>query len=182
MMSASVLSGRPPSLSSQAISTLVCTHFNFTNVSQSDIRPLPSFYDRNYYLKGNNDRHSGQEFVLKLFNPLATTAQCMEGVNQIMRHLSSRGVLCPVPVVSGMGKDIIELSGVDLTHETKESADSKTLNYPVCVLSYLPGETFDSVEIKYLTSTLFNGIGELVAKMDKEMMVSGTFHLVLNLR
>lgn len=166
----SVLSGRPPALTSQAVSALVTTHFNFTSITESAIKSLPCYYDRNYYIQGHRDTDERSEFILKLFNPLSTSYQCLEGIVQVMKHLSSCGITCPAPLISHTGRELIELSGAELLNE---ASSDNLMKYPVCVLSYIPGEVFDQVDLKFKSAELISEIGELMGIIDRELLVSG---------
>ena len=169
-----MLSGRPPPLTSQAVAALATTHFNFTTISESSVKSLHGYYDRNYYLQG---RYQGGyqggshgQFVLKMFNPLSTPYRSVEGIIKVMKHLSSRGFVCPDPVVSRTGRELIELSTSELLGEV--SGDQTERRYPVSILSYIPGEVFNQVEQEFLSAELMTEVGEWMGRLDKELMVS----------
>ena len=48
-------------------------------------------------------------YALKLNNGLSTPVEVIDGVNKVMKHLHSRGLLSPCPLVSSTGKDYINL-------------------------------------------------------------------------
>lgn len=169
----SVLSSRPPPLTNQEVSTLALTHFDLTNVLESDIRSLPSYYDRNYYLKGSKGGESPSEFVLKIFNPQSTTLQHLQEIIHVLKHLFSCGITCSRPVVSCTGKELVQLCSAQLLNKTKDSGtDINAAKFLVCLLVYIPGEVFDLVDKKFLTANLIAEVGELMGRIDSELMVS----------
>lgn len=173
----SVAGGRPPQLSNQDAAAIIRKHFNFKNVDELSIKAFPSYRDRNYYFQGEHTDKSNYEFVFKLSNPLSTTFDVMEGVNGVMKHLSTHSLLSPYPLPSHTGKDLIELSSAQLLSQESgdHDDDEKKMKYPIYVLSFIPGLIFDHVDKKFLTPSLLHEVGELLGKMDKELMVR--FHL-----
>ena len=166
----SVAAGRPPSLSKHEASVVLTKHFNFKVVNDISIKAFPSYRDRNYFFQGDYTGDSANSFVFKLSNPLSTSFDVMEGVNNVMKHLNSRGLLSPYPLVSHTGKDLIQLSSAELKEGT-DGEQGSTMKYPVFVLSFIPGQMFDHVDKKYLAPALLYEIGELLGRIDKELMV-----------
>lgn len=225
--------GRPPVLSAEEVSRIVTEYFNFSSVRQDTLRQLPSYCDRNFYFQGERGEDEGQEFILKLSNPLSTSYGVVKGIIRVMKHLTSCGIVCPCPLPSETGGDLLQLSTTELKNsagseesdiskcqlssaelknsnseelcraELKKDSDSivkcqlrdtnskentkqelssveakdcgseeNTLKYPVYLLSFIPGQIFDHVDKKYLTPALLYEIGELLGKIDKELMVS----------
>lgn len=180
----SVAAGRPPSLSNHETSAILTKHFNFKAVIDVSIKAFPSYRDRNYFFQGDYIDESTNAFVFKLSNPLSTSLDVMEGVNQVMKHLNSRSLLSPYPLSSQTGRDVFQLSGAELkdvnseenimSAERKKDGDSEednVMKYPVYVLSFIPGQIFDHVEKKHITPALLYEVGELLGKIDKELMV-----------
>lgn len=168
----SVAEGRPPLLSSKDASLIIKKHFNFDKVNESSIKSFPSYRDRNYYFQGESIGESEFEFVFKLSNPLSTPFDVMDGVNQVMKHLYSCSLLSPYPLTSRTGKELVELSGAELLSDTgSDHAEHKNMKYPVYVLSFIPGFIFDHVDKKFLTPALLHEVGDLLGKIDKELMV-----------
>ena len=164
----SVAKGRPPSLTNEESSKVITRHFSFKEVNNASIKAFPSYRDRNYFFQGESTESSDNEFVFKLSNPLSSSFSVMEGVNEVMRHLNSRNLQSPYPLSSRTGKDLIQLSSAEL----KGSADEeKSMKYPVYVLSFIPGDIFDHVDKRHLTPELLYEVGELLGKIDKELMV-----------
>ena len=168
----SIAVGRPPLLSNDMVSTVMTNYFNFKEVSQLSIRSLPSYRDRTYYLRGETYEDSLYEFILKLSNPFSTSLEVIEGVNEVMKHLYSCGLLSPYPLPSKSGKELVVLTSDALAKngDQKEGV-ANGLKYPTCVLSFIPGHIFDHVDKVYLTPSLLNEIGVLLGKIDKELMV-----------
>ena len=167
----SVAAGRPPFLSTQQALAAIKKHFIFKEVDESSIKEFPSYRDRNYYFQGECTDESHSEFVFKQSNPLSTTFEVMEGVNAVMKHLHSRSLKTPYPLASKTGSDLIELSKSELLGSDDNSAEPECMKYPVYVLSFIPGEIFDHVSKALLTPKLLFEIGELLGKMDMELMV-----------
>ena len=170
----SVAAGRPPFLSNQQALMMIKKYFNFKEVCETSIKEFPSYRDRNYYFRGEYTDESHSEFVFKQSNPLSTTFEVMEGVNAVMKHLHSRNLKTPYPLASRTGNELIELSRSDLLAGSANAAtdeDVRCNKYPVYVLSFIPGEIFDHVEKHSLTPKLLSEIGELLGKIDKELMV-----------
>lgn len=184
----SSVSGRPPPLSRETISRITCKYFNFTKVHGDSIKSFPSYSDRNYYFQGKCMNAASLEFVLKLNNPLYTTFEEMKGICSVMEHLTSHGFSTQHPLTSREGSHIIkltyaELSGTLEDNKGIETRDSTTdtcgankrepgFKYFVSVLSYIPGQLFDKVEKRYLTPKLLYEIGELLGRIDQELMAS----------
>lgn len=164
----SVAKGRPPSLTNEESSTVIARHFNFKEVNEASIKAFPSYRDRNYFFQGESTKSSDNEFVFKLSNPLSSSFSVMEGVNEVMSHLNSHSLQSPYPLSSRTGKDLIQLSSGELRGSTD---DEKSMKYPVYVLSFIHGEIFDHVDKRYLTPELLYEIGELLGKIDMELMV-----------
>ena len=174
----SVAAGRPPFLSNHDVITLLTNYFNFKKVYESSIKSFPSYRDRTYYFQGEQSDEIVNGYILKLNNPLSTPVEVIDGVNKVMKHLHSRGLLSPCPLVSSTGKDYIKLACDELTSETGNIDTINKQKYTVCVLSFIPGQVFDHVEKKFLTDTLLHEIGESLGKMDKELMVRNHIQLL----
>ena len=164
-----VRNGRPPLLSIQEVSEIIKKYFNFKEVDVLSIKSLPSYRDRTYYFQGENPDESNHEFVFKLSNPLSTPLDVMEGVNEVMKHLNSCSLHSPYPVASNTGRALVELSSAELLSDSNHS--DKKMKYPVYILSFIPGQIFDHVEKEILTPQLLGELGELLGKIDKELMV-----------
>ena len=197
----STSAGRPPMLSNQDVSRVVCKYFNFTSVLEDTIKSLPSYEDRNFYFVGSSDTAKDGEFILKLSNPHCILVEELQGVNDLMRHLNSSGLSLVYPLASRIGSDIVPLSrdelvteligGVQSQAQTKievEDRDTKDGNesgplvkcyntmdeliYYVRVLSFVPGKIFHYLDKTSLVPSLLYEYGERLGKMDKELMVS----------
>lgn len=171
--SAVIKDGRPPLLSTQEASEIIKKHFNFKKVNELSVKSFPSYRDRTYYFQGENPDESYHEFVFKLSNPLSTSLDVMEGVNEVMKHLNSHSLLSPYPLASHTGKELIELSSAELLYNTDhiQSDQKKKMKYPVYVLCFIPGQIFDHVDKAILTPALLSEVGELLGRIDKELMV-----------
>lgn len=165
----SIAGGRPPSLTTEEASRVITKHFNFKKVYDVSIKAFPSYRDRNYFFEGECVDEPTKEFVFKLSNPLSTSVDVMEGVNEVMKHLHSKSMLTPYPLCSRRGKDLVQLTNTQLKKED-DTVDKNSMKYPVYVLSYIPGKIFDEVNKKHLTPALLYEVGELLGKMDKELM------------
>ncbi len=165
--------GRPPLLSASAVAQTVTKCFHFKMVDEATFKHLPSYCDRNYYFQGETTLEKGQEeFILKLVNPVCMSYEAIEGIIEVLKHLNSRGLLSPYPLSSRTGTDVIELSSAELLMKKASSNEGgEIMKYPVYVLSFIPGEIFDHVDKKYLTPALLYQVGEMLAKIDKDLMV-----------
>ena len=185
----SMSAGRPPKLHKGIISGVVLKYFNFSVVHEESIKNFPSYDDMNFYFQGKTPAGGGNEFVLKLTNPLHTSLSESKGIYEVMKHVQSCGIIPQCPQKSRAGPDIIQLSHKELLEggcsghdssvpEGRAGADhinntTARLDEPFCyvsILSYAEGEMFDHVEKKYLTPNLLHEIGEMLAKMNKEMV------------
>ena len=167
-----VKEGRPPLLSNQEVTTIIKKHFNFKEVNELSVKCLPSYRDRTYYFRGETPNEANSEFIFKLSNPLATSFDVMEGVTEVMKHLNSCSLVSPCPLASTMGKELVELSSIDLLFNIDQILfDKRKMKYPVYVLSFIPGYIFDHVEKTILTPAVLSEVGLLLGKMDKELMV-----------
>lgn len=142
------------------------------------IKAFPSYRDRNYYFQGDYTDHPKNSFVFKLSNPLSTSFEVMESVNHVMKHLHSRSLMSPYPLATQTGEDLIQLSSAQLKESEVDSIEYQVsnegtdiMNYPVYVLSFIPGHIFDQVDKRHLTPALLCEVGELLGKIDKELMV-----------
>lgn len=171
----STAAGRPPLLSNQDASNVIKKHFNFKKVNEDSIKTFPSYRDRTYYFQGECTDELNNEFVFKLSNPLSTSFAVMEGVIDVMKHLNSHSLFSPYPLASRTGKEIIHLSSPELLSEESsnedDTNDKEIMKFPVCVLSFIPGKIFDHVDKKFLAPSLLYEVGELLGKINKELMV-----------
>lgn len=165
--------GRPPLLTGQSVLKLLATYFKFGEVT--DIKSLPSYYDRNYYFQGKHESEEDCEFVLKTINPIAATYEVIGGITAVMKHLHSSGFPCPLPIFGGK---LLELSATELMgisgeeeEERVTGEERKGMKYPVYVLTYIHGEVFNSIDKTFLTPNLFREVGEHSGRLDKELLV-----------
>ena len=160
--------GRPPQLTASAVAMTIKKYFDFSEVYEQTCKVLPSWSDRIWYFQGKITEASAGEYVLKIINPEVASHKATEGALEVMKHLFSRHLLVPCPISSRTGRNSLLLSSADLF--SLEQGD-KDMRYPVYLLSYIPGKLFDSLEKKHLTPALLYEVGELVGKIDKELMV-----------
>ena len=106
----STSTGRPPKLPKGQISRVVLKYFNFSFVHEDSIKNFPSYDDVNYYFQGKTPAGGGNEFVLKLTNPLHTSFSESKGIYEVMKHVQSCGLIPQCPQKSGAGPDAIHLS------------------------------------------------------------------------
>lgn len=165
----SVAEGRPPFLTNEMVSQIVCKYFNFKSVHPTSIKSFPSYRDRTYYFQGEHADENDHEFILKISNPYSTPSEVIQGVNDVMKHLHSHGLKSPYPMPTRAGDDFISLTSNQLVPGS--CTGTEKLSYHVCVLSFIAGKVFDHVDKKYLTPILMHEVGELLGKMDKELMV-----------
>lgn len=173
-------SGRPPSLSPEAVCDLVRRQFNVSAI-QDSVKSLPSYEDKNYYLRGKVPDCNYSEFVLKVSNPVYTSFPVVKGLNDLMYHISSKKFKfsTPYPLLSSDGRGILQLASDELSLDTNgldgvlpnDTAIKQEMKYHLRLLPYIPGELFDHVEKQHLTPQLLNDVGEVLATIDKELKV-----------
>ena len=189
--------GRPPSLNAKEVVMVVCKYFNFKNVIEDSIKPLPSFEDQNVYFRGETLNGTISEFVLKLTNPLCTPTEVIKGLNAMMNHIRACrfqfSTCYPLPCKDGT--DVMHLTADELTNvnysggwsnqvldeiksdssltmSSTSSCKQPELRYHVRVLVFIPGQVFDSVDKQHLTPALLQEVGEMIGKLNREVKVS----------
>lgn len=195
MTSMSVSEGRPPSLSNQLVSEVVCKYFSFNQVIQDSVKSLPGYEDRNYYFQGQLSSEDYSEFILKVSNRVYTSFEMIREINAVMNHINSSGFnfSAPSALITKDGSDCIqlahdELSGTSVNREyssqgqeigdcsgqdhTPAGTKTETVRYFVRIFKSIAGELFDNVEKKFLTPTLLHEVGEMVGNIDKKLKVS----------
>lgn len=180
----SSVAGRPPSLSPTAVCKLVNRFFRVKNAVEDSVKPLPSYDDVNYYLRGELVGSKYTEFVLKLGNPERTPFPVMKGLNRLMHHVSSRGFkfTTPYPLCSIVGTDLLSLRAEDIMNCDEELSSSngtiaskssdQNIEYHVCLLPFIPGIELDAIDKEFLTPAVLRDVGETLATIDKELRVS----------
>jgi len=108
----------------------------------------------------------------------------VQELDRLMLHLNSCGLqfAVPCPLSSRAGPDCIQLTRSELCEGNSEEpinnahssqfTDSKVDQFPVRVLTYIRGETFDSVEKKFLTPEMLRQVGEMLGYISKELKVN----------
>ncbi|XP_060116178.1 hydroxylysine kinase [Heteronotia binoei] len=148
---------KPAFNETQAVS-LVEREYGF---SVSEIRPLPSYDDQNFYLcitrpEGNED--SAEEYVLKIMNcEDSQNPSLVEVQTLIMRFLSNEGFPVATPQVTKKG-EIMFLESIDI--------GAATQGYLVRLLTYLPGQVVATVPV---SPPILYEVGQLAAKLDKTL-------------
>lgn len=129
------------------------------------VKPLNSYDDRNFYLKGNlpGSDSTQKEYVLKV-NNAADAKDLIECQNLCLRHLSSKGFPCPTPQLT--------LQGDALTYVTLKSTGGDTASFAVRLLSYLPGQLMAHVEPH--SQELLTNLGRMVGQLQE--LLSGFSH------
>ena len=182
--------GRPPAICSEAVVKLVKEFFWFEAVDQLSVKEFPSYDDRNFYFRGTLETvtHAADpvdgmeaansvtphaqtklegEYVLKLNNPLFASYEVLLGINSLLNHLHANGYTqCIRPLVSRAGADVLEItkeklkdyesSNSDLTEKVTES------KFFMRVVTFIPGECFDTVDKHHLTPRLLYDVGNCV--------------------
>ena len=188
-MSSRTQRGRPPLLSNSAIANLVKDSFCFSEVVESTVKELPSYVDRNIYFRGtlestvtsqeeSSHQYEDKEYVLKLNNPFFTSFEILAGINSLLDYLQSKGITkCILPLQGRKGQSTTEITGEDLLCYEKEevsetTSEMKGMKFLMRIVTFIPGECFDSVDKQYLTPRLLDSVGNFIGKVDAVLNVS----------
>lgn len=162
---------RPPNLDSEAICSLLKELYPFEDVDRSSVKELPGYEDRNFYFKGRLNPEAvscaTEEFILKVSH-LTNSCELLEGVNEVMDHLKSRDFRCNYAIRNNSGEKIALLSENQLLRGNPSMRTGRAAQYPVRVLTYVPGETLEAVQI---TPRLAFDVGMLAGSIDKALLV-----------
>lgn len=120
-----------------------------------DVEPLPGERDRNFHVRTADTR----EFVLKILDPNAPpgATDCQVAV---LRHLAEQDSSLPVQRV------LPTRDGRDLG-----SVERDGIAYPVCLMSYLPGQLLLGIRP---SQTLLHELGRILARLDRAL--EGFYH------
>lgn len=191
--SLSVTAGRPPNISNQRLIQLLTSTLHFKEVNESEIKPLRSYADRNYYFRGTLDFpliSSGPantsvtntslecEYVFKINNPLLANFEEIKGINFITRHLNNQGFRGIQDALSNRnGQDVFVILRDDVLEYCNlgDSADpplAEASIYYLRVMTYIPGELYKEIDRRYITPDLLLELGSVIGRMAKELQVS----------
>ena len=166
---------RPPNLDSTAISSLLEGLYPFKNVDKSSVKELSGYEDRNFYFKGRLTEDNGavscanEEFILKVSH-LTNSCELLEGINEVMDHLKSKDFRCNYAIRNTNGEKIVLLSENQLLRGDPSMRTGRGAKYPVRVLTFVPGETLEAVQI---TPNQAFDVGVLAGSIDKALLVRG---------
>ena len=181
--------GRPPSLSSAAVTKLVKNFFCFQDVDVQSVKQFPSYDDRNFYFRGTPEGSVNRlegEYVLKLNNPQFSSYDVLKGINALLKHLHANGFTqCISPMVSRKGADLLEITGKELFEydsHLKQSEELKESAYMFSymkVVTFIPGECLDEVDKCYLTPRLLYDVGKCIGSAEAilRVCISSNWHL-----
>ena len=172
---------RPPVLSHLAISRLVLGYFPFKEINTSSIEEFVSYYDRNYFFRGEPlDNSLRNEYVLKLIN-FNDPPEIVDGFSEITKHLHKKGYKCPYPIsVARPGSEydnmvvlnydqLVALEKDEVKHGDIDVAKNSAMNkYCVRVLVFVPGKLLAHVP---QTPALLFKVGQYVGSLDKDLQV-----------
>lgn len=121
-------------------------------LTASEIYPLPSFDDQNFYVSSSN----GNEYVLKISNTTdSENPTLIEVQTFVMSHLQQNGIPTQKVIPTNTGQ---------LWSLQEQDCGFGRQKYLVRVLSYLPGITISKVP---LTPQLLYESGKMAANVDK---------------
>ena len=139
--------------------------------SESSVKELDSYDDRNFYLRGVKDGKAG-EFLLKVYNQRYYERDLVDAVHKSMFCLLDAGIACPVPqkTLAGDYQEVHNLK--DQTKELKR--DDDLCLCIVCLFTFLPGRTMSDYKkhghtFKY---QFFLRLGQFVANVANALKVS----------
>ena len=178
---------RPPALTFETASTILCGCFPFETVFEDTFKQLPCYDDRHYYFEGRLDpsaaASSSQQanslterigkYVLRV-SSLIYPLELVRGSNELMVHLASRGICCSQPITSrgDRGRFIVMIPGKDLN-----ATDLSGYYYPVRVLMFIPGTMMSELKTEYLTSDFLSRVGHFAGRVDAALKVNSLFVL-----
>ena len=166
--------GRPPEVSPGAASALVLRLFPFKHVSLNSFKQLPSYDDRNIYFEGiHEDKTELMPFVLKMSSTDLYTLELVDGLSKMMLFVESRGFVCSAPIASRTGQHSLMATEQELLGGKRSDGgeEVETVEYPVRVMRYIPGELMDKLDKCYLTPQLSYDVGNYVGRMDQALQV-----------
>ena len=175
-------SDRPPEVDSKTAEALIAKHFPFRRISVGSLRSLPSYYDRNIYFEGLQEKRDGSSnlqeeegFVLKV-SSRGTTPEIIDGLNSQMLFLSGKGFPCCYPIASRGGEYTAlasesELLGVAEGDVRQVDVLSRDVKYPVRVMKYIAGDIMDKLDERYLSPELSYSVGKMAGGMDLLLQV-----------
>ncbi|PFX18530.1 hydroxylysine kinase-like [Stylophora pistillata] len=163
---------------------LVKKLYNFERISE--IKELESFGDQNFYVRGHrrntvqeqvasnfrsNDLEQ-EEYVLKVLNSNDSRhVDFVEAESAAMYFLRERGFPCPLLYPLAGGVDTKSLIRVPASPNAKYDANKspETAEYKWCIvrlISFLPGQTGDSLKRKMSFENLFM-VGKFIGSLSK---------------
>ena len=176
---------RPPSVSFETALRILRGTFHFEDVLQSSFKELPCYDDRHFYFEGRliptaqrrdtDDGTAGkfERFVLRTSN-LMFPAGLVEGLNDLMLHLSSRGINCSRPIASRVGRYMEMIPGKKISQTGHYPQE-----YPVRVLRFVSGTLMSELDAECLTPTFLYSVGRFAGKVDAALQVSLIFPKLL---
>ena len=167
-------SKRPPELCPEVASALITRLFPFKHVSLDSFKELPSYDDRNMYFEGRVEESTELEpFVLKLSNAHLYTPELVDGLSKMMLFVESRGFVCGAPIASRTRQHSLMATEQELLGGKRSDGgkEVETVEYPVRVMRYIPGELMDKLDKCYLTPQLSYDVGNYVGRMDQALQV-----------
>ena len=137
-------------------------------------KELPSYDDRNMYFEGMVEESADlKPFVLKLSNAHLYTPELVDGLTKMMLFVESRGFTCSSPIASRTGQYSHMATEQELLGgmSAADDGEEETVEYPVRVMKYIPGELMDKLDKCYLTPQLSYDVGHYVGRMDHALQV-----------
>ncbi len=164
---------RPPELSPGQVSRLVTWLFPFREVVEDSVKQLPSYEDRNFYLKASSKEGSDVNvtsgYVLKVYNS-TTTQELVEGIGSVLTYLKSRGFTCPAPVASREGCTVLTLFEAQILLQDAAVVHSRRKpKFCVVLQTYIPGILFDKVADP--SPQLLYDVAKYVGEIDAALQV-----------
>ena len=114
-----------------------------------------------------------EEFILKVSH-ITNSCELLEGVNEAMDHLRYKGFNCSCAILNRCGNKILKMSENQLIRGYPDTRTGRGAQYPLRVLTYIPGETLEAVP---MSSKLAYEIGKLAGDIDKALLVSKAMSL-----
>ncbi len=142
------------------------------------MKQLPGYEDRNFYLEAfitetkseETNSTASRRFVLKVFNSV-TPQELAEGITSVLMHLKSRGIHCPVPVVSREGNTVLVLPEEEILQQDAAVIRSRRKpKFCTVLLTYISGMTLEKVAEP--SPQLLYEVGKYVGEIDAALQVN----------
>lgn len=169
----SMNAGRPPPLKPASIVKLVKLYYGFEQVVEGSLKQFPSYYDQNFYFRGQYPNEREGEYVIKILNRLYISPAMASGLSALWGHLNENGLNYTSMLSNIKGEKISNLTFRELVQfeEEQPSEAAQDHSFSVRLMRFVPGEVFDMVDKRYLTPDLLFQVGAFLGRIDTTLKV-----------